>query len=51
MISTSALRAKHLDNQYALQQAIVDALGGDAADPDTAFRVRPRTTDGPNCRN
>ncbi|MFF3371526.1 TetR/AcrR family transcriptional regulator [Streptomyces sp. NPDC002680] len=39
MISTPALRARHLDNQYALQQAIVDALGGDAADPDTTFRV------------
>ncbi|HEV7975881.1 helix-turn-helix domain-containing protein [Amycolatopsis sp.] len=37
MISTPALRAKHLDNNYALQQAIVDALGDDAADPDTAF--------------
>ncbi|MFI6520401.1 TetR/AcrR family transcriptional regulator [Spirillospora sp. NPDC050679] len=40
MIVTPALRAKHLDNQYALQQAIVDALGDDAADPDTAFRVQ-----------
>ncbi|GAA1848752.1 TetR/AcrR family transcriptional regulator [Asanoa iriomotensis] len=31
MISTPALRAKHLDSHYALQQAIVDALepGGD----------------------
>jgi AcrR family transcriptional regulator len=37
MITTPALRAKHLDNQYALQQAIVVALGDDAADPDTAF--------------
>ncbi|MGC5016701.1 TetR/AcrR family transcriptional regulator [Streptosporangium sp. DT93] len=40
MISTPALRARHLDNQYALQQAIVDALGDDAADPDAAFRAR-----------
>jgi AcrR family transcriptional regulator len=40
MISTPALRARHLDNQYALQQAIVDALGGDVADPDTAFRIQ-----------
>ncbi|MFF6803824.1 TetR family transcriptional regulator [Streptomyces sp. NPDC012616] len=40
MISTPALRAKHLDNHYALQQAIVDALGGDATDPDRAFHVR-----------
>ena len=40
MISTPALRAKHLDNHYALQQAIVDALGGDATDPDTAFHIQ-----------
>ncbi|MEV0223159.1 helix-turn-helix domain-containing protein [Streptomyces sp. NPDC050704] len=40
MISTPALRAKHLDNHYALQQAIVDALGGDPADPDTTFRAQ-----------
>ncbi|GAA3846821.1 MULTISPECIES: TetR/AcrR family transcriptional regulator [Amycolatopsis] len=38
MISTPALRARHLDNHYALQEAIVDALG--AADPEAAFRVR-----------
>jgi AcrR family transcriptional regulator len=42
MISTPALRARHLDNNYALQQAIVGALAdGDsdgATDPDTAFR-------------
>lgn len=35
MITTPALRAKHLDSQYALQQAIVDAL-----DPDSAFHVQ-----------
>ncbi|MFI6509327.1 TetR/AcrR family transcriptional regulator [Streptosporangium sp. NPDC050855] len=40
MISTPALRARHLDNHYALQQAIVDALGDEAADPDAAFRAR-----------
>jgi AcrR family transcriptional regulator len=40
MISTPALRAKHLDNHYALQQAIVDALGDDATDPDTAFHAQ-----------
>jgi AcrR family transcriptional regulator len=40
MISTPALRAKHLDNHYALQGAIVDALGDDVADPDTAFRAQ-----------
>ncbi len=33
MISTPALRARHLDNHYALQQAIVTALGDDATDP------------------
>ncbi|MET7323395.1 helix-turn-helix domain-containing protein [Streptomyces sp. NPDC005549] len=40
MISTPALRARHLDNHYALQQTIVDALGNDAAEPDAAFRAR-----------
>jgi AcrR family transcriptional regulator len=40
MISTPALRAKHLDNHYALQQTIVDALKDDATDPDTAFRTQ-----------
>jgi len=40
MISTPALRARHLDNQYALQQAIVDALGDEAADPESAFHAR-----------
>jgi AcrR family transcriptional regulator len=40
MISTPALRAKHLDNHYALQQAIVDALGDDATDPDATFRAQ-----------
>jgi AcrR family transcriptional regulator len=39
MISTPALRAKHLDNHYALQRAIVDALTNDARDPDAAFRA------------
>ncbi|MCO1654133.1 TetR/AcrR family transcriptional regulator [Pseudonocardia humida] len=40
MIATPALRAKHLDAHYALQQAIVEALGDDGADPDAAFRTR-----------
>jgi AcrR family transcriptional regulator len=40
MISTPALRAKHLDNHYALQAAIVAALGDDATDPDTAFEAQ-----------
>ncbi|MGB2572109.1 TetR/AcrR family transcriptional regulator [Micromonospora citrea] len=39
MISTPALRARHLDNHYVLQQAIVDGLGDEAADPDTAFQA------------
>lgn len=39
MIATPALRARHLDSQYVLQQAIVDALGDEAADPDTAFEA------------
>ncbi|NJP94920.1 TetR/AcrR family transcriptional regulator [Nonomuraea sp. FMUSA5-5] len=39
MVSTPALRARHLDNQYALQQAIIDALGADAAGPEAAFRA------------
>jgi AcrR family transcriptional regulator len=39
MISTPALRAKHLDNYYRLQQAIVDALDHDEADPDATFRA------------
>ncbi|WP_331772064.1 TetR/AcrR family transcriptional regulator (plasmid) [Embleya sp. NBC_00888] len=40
MISTPALRARHLDNHYALQQAIVDALGDEAGDPDAAFQAQ-----------
>ncbi|MGW3187045.1 helix-turn-helix domain-containing protein [Streptomyces ardesiacus] len=40
MISAPALRARHLDSHYALQQAIVDALTDDATDPDAAFRAR-----------
>ncbi|MEU0936392.1 TetR family transcriptional regulator [Embleya sp. NPDC005971] len=40
MISTQALRARHLDNHYVLQQAIVDALGDDTTDPDTVFRAQ-----------
>ncbi|MEV1142285.1 helix-turn-helix domain-containing protein [Micromonospora sp. NPDC049799] len=39
MISTPALRARHLDNHYVLQQAIVDGLGDEAADPETAFQA------------
>ena len=39
MISTPSLRARHLDNQYVLQQAIVQGLGEDAGDHDSAFRA------------
>lgn len=40
MITVPALRARHLDSQYATQQAIVDALRGDgAADPEADFRA------------
>ncbi|TJZ76018.1 TetR family transcriptional regulator [Rhodococcus oryzae] len=40
MITVPALRARHLDSQYATQQAIVDALRGDAAaDPESDFRA------------
>ncbi|WP_446039279.1 TetR/AcrR family transcriptional regulator [Streptomyces sp. SID1121] len=44
MVSTPALRARHLDSQYALQQAVVDALGEDASDPDAAFRAQAATS-------
>jgi hypothetical protein len=44
MVETPALRARHLDSQYVLQQAIVDALGADAATPDAEFRARAATS-------
>ncbi|MFG2671319.1 TetR/AcrR family transcriptional regulator [Streptomyces sp. NPDC048445] len=44
MVATPALRARHLDSQYALQQAIVEALGETAADPDAAFRAQAATS-------
>lgn len=40
MVETPALRARHLDSQYVLQQAVVDALGTDAGAPDAEFRAR-----------
>ena len=40
MIATPALRARHLDSQYATQQAIVDALRGEGDDPEAEFRAR-----------
>jgi AcrR family transcriptional regulator len=39
MIDTPALRARHLDSQVATQKAIVDALLGDAPDPESEFRT------------
>ncbi|MCZ7438048.1 helix-turn-helix domain containing protein [Micromonospora sp. WMMC241] len=39
MISTPALRARHLDNHHVLRQAIVDGLGDEAADPEAAFQA------------
>ncbi|MGR7002956.1 TetR/AcrR family transcriptional regulator [Yinghuangia aomiensis] len=44
MVETPALRARHLDSQYVLQQAVVDALGADAATPDAEFRARAATS-------
>jgi AcrR family transcriptional regulator len=40
MVDVPALRARHLDNQYATQDAIVSALWGDDPDPDQEFRTR-----------
>ncbi|HEY9328689.1 MAG TPA: TetR/AcrR family transcriptional regulator [Streptomyces sp.] len=44
MVATPALRARHLDSQYVLQQAIVDALGEDTTDSDAAFAARAATS-------
>ncbi|MFD7735816.1 TetR family transcriptional regulator [Kitasatospora phosalacinea] len=58
MVATPALRARHLDSQYALQEAVLAALGHtDTAtdpasattpvpvpDPDAAFRARAATS-------
>ncbi|WP_410653812.1 TetR/AcrR family transcriptional regulator [Amycolatopsis sp. cmx-4-54] len=40
MISVSALRARHLDSQYATADAIVTALCGPSPSPDEEFQVR-----------
>ncbi|MBB5854429.1 TetR/AcrR family transcriptional regulator [Amycolatopsis umgeniensis] len=40
MISVPALRARHLDSQYATADAIVTALCGPSPDPGEEFRVR-----------
>ncbi|QKW48296.1 TetR/AcrR family transcriptional regulator [Streptomyces buecherae] len=43
MVSTPALRARHLDSQYALQQAIIEALGH-PTDSEAAFGARAATS-------
>ncbi|KOX18804.1 TetR family transcriptional regulator [Saccharothrix sp. NRRL B-16348] len=40
MVDTPALRARHLDSQYATRKAVVDALLGDAPDPEAEFRAQ-----------
>lgn len=40
MVATPALRARHLDGQYVLQEAVIEALGDASPDPDTAFRTQ-----------
>ncbi|WP_419999845.1 TetR family transcriptional regulator [Streptomyces boninensis] len=44
MVATPALRARHLDTQYAMQEAIVDALDLDATDAEAEFRARAATS-------
>ncbi|MDT0270485.1 helix-turn-helix domain-containing protein [Streptomyces sp. DSM 44915] len=40
MVATPALRARHLEREYAMQQAVVEALGIDPADAEAAFPAR-----------
>ncbi|GAB2670449.1 TetR/AcrR family transcriptional regulator [Kribbella swartbergensis] len=40
MISTPALRARHLDSQYATQESLVTALTGRSGDPALEFQAR-----------
>ncbi|MFG1817463.1 TetR/AcrR family transcriptional regulator [Kribbella sp. NPDC049174] len=40
MISTAALRARHLDSQYATQEALVTALCAGSEDPALEFQAR-----------
>ncbi len=40
MISTSALRARHLDSQYTLQEALVTAICADSDDSTAEFQAR-----------
>ncbi|MFI9112549.1 TetR/AcrR family transcriptional regulator [Streptomyces venezuelae] len=48
MVATPALRARHLDSQYALQEVVVEALGLDvtdpATDPEAVFHARAATS-------
>lgn len=40
MISTQALRARHLDSQYATQEAVVAAVCADSTDPALEYQAR-----------
>ena len=40
MIETPALRARHLDSQYATQEALVTAIRADSTDPALEFQAR-----------
>ncbi|CAG6398988.1 TetR/AcrR family transcriptional regulator [Streptomyces cocklensis] len=44
MVVTPALRARHLDSQYALQQTVIEALGDVPSDPDATFRAQAATS-------
>ncbi|QKW18551.1 helix-turn-helix transcriptional regulator [Kitasatospora sp. NA04385] len=47
MVTTPALRARHLDSQYALQEAVLAALARADADADTDADAGPRTAPAP----
>ncbi|QQQ74639.1 helix-turn-helix transcriptional regulator [Saccharothrix sp. 6-C] len=40
VVDTPALRARHLDSQYATRKSLVDAVLGDAPDPEAEFRAQ-----------
>jgi AcrR family transcriptional regulator len=40
MISTQALRARHLDSQYATQEAVVAAVCAESTDPTLEYQAR-----------
>lgn len=44
MVATPALRARHLDSQYALQQTVIEALGDVPSDPGAMFDARAATS-------